>query len=177
MPDYTDPTYTDPYIEEPYEEPYEEPNFEMLYQGSLEQWNEDKKAHNNSYQFSLMRSSAEGNYTYTTTIVVTQGKITNRQYEELEYTYDDDGNWVSKIKKTWSEEKDKIGTNSDGFKAQTFDDLYASCQDYIKADLSEYYVFLDTGYYGLISVCGTSKIDCQDDCFEGYSVSNFEWLE
>lgn len=178
-PDYTDPGYTDSYEEsvEPYNPEENSEDNTVRYNNSLAQWEQDKKDHNNSYQFSMMYSSSEGNFSYTTTMIVTQGLITSRKYEEYTYEADNEGNWKPKPGITWIEDKSQIGTHKEGFKAQTFDDLYANCPDFINADLDKYYIFFDVGYDGLMVTCGTSEIDCVDDCFDGISISSFEWLE
>lgn len=179
-PGYTDPGYTESYTEsytDAVEPEYGEEDNTARYQASLALWEESKKAHNNSYQFSMMFSAAEGNFSYTTTIVVTQGVITSRKYEEYTYQADSEGNWKPKPGITWTEDKTKIGTNKEGFKAQTFDDIYAKCPDFINADLEQFYVFFDLGFDGLIATCGTSEIGCEDDCFDGISIASFEWME
>lgn len=179
---YSEPPYVDqPYTEEYYDDGYvddgyyeEEVNHEERYTESLAKWEESKKTYNNSYIYTLDYSSYEGNFGYSTTLVIKKGKIEERRYQS--YKFKDDGQKV--IDKMWTETKGKVGKNKEGFPAKTMDELYADCgNNYIKVDKSLNQIVFEPDYSGILTMCGYWPNDCEDDCYEGVTISSFSWVE
>lgn len=149
------------------------PDHQANYERSLEQWNKDKKEHNDSYKFALSFSSAEGNFGQTTHFVVKEGLIVERSYES--YVFDDDGN--KKQEDKYAETKKQIGNNNKGFPAKTLTELYDDCGNiYLPNSSPGDYIYFDSKFDGIMSICGYVPKNCADDCFEGVSLDYFEWL-
>ncbi len=174
---YTEPIYPpDGVIEEIIEVPQPVDN-QQLYEESLAQWEEDKKAHNNSYQYQLSFSSAEGQFATTTTFIVKEGVLVERSYEVYEYGYDKDGHPETVKTESWKEEKDSIGSHENGFPPKTLDEVYKDCGNiYLKGTSPKDEIMFETKHQGIISLCGYWPNDCADDCFEGVRLESFKWL-
>lgn len=172
----TPPYIGDTYIEEPYIDEYVEEtpnvNYEDVYAESLTLWEQEKKAHNNSYDYTLEYSAFEANSYYTTKCTVKNGVVVERTNESYSYKND-----KKVIGKTWTETKDKVGKNKDGFPAKTLDEIYSDCGSiYIKGSGPNDQIMLETAFDGIISLCGYWPESCQDDCFVGVSFISFNWL-
>ena len=144
------------------------------YKEALSIWEAGKKAHNNSYEFTLSSSSWTG-YRQSTTFTVKEGKVVKRAFEESgaevgDYQHE---NWV--------EEGADLGTHERGKKLMTMDDIYTYAKTCINMkkneDGHEVEVSFKKDTAGIISTIGYVPNGCADDCFRGYHIYNFKWLD
>lgn len=161
------------------------------YVNSLKLWQEQKAAHNNSYEFSLVWGSFSG-YSHTTTITVKNGEIIKRAYKE--YVPKDMRREGVKPQK-WVEKGDDIGTHKEGKQAMTLDNVYNYAKglltviekptstevelegEKIILTLPEINIYFSADNKGLISSAGSTPEGCMDDCFSGYTVRDIKWLD
>lgn len=162
------------------------------FEKSLKTWEEGKAAHQNSYEFSLVKGSFSG-YTATTTFTVVEGILVKRSFNEIL----PDSAGGNRKGESWVETEDKINSHESGEKWVTMDQIYAYAKNYVgketpkkekaadeneitdgivppKLDIS---VFFSTEYAGIISLVGSRPNGCMDDCFSGYRVVGFKWLD
>ena len=140
---------------------------------SKSQWDELKKRHGNSYEYSLEEQSWIG-VGSETTIKVEDGIVVSRYYKA--YTISDNGEKTI-IDSYREESKKEIGSHEAGAPPLTIDDLYKSClSGYLIADPDQNTVYFETTEEGVIALCGYVPVGCVDDCFRGFKISHFSWL-
>jgi len=145
----------------------------VSYGESFLKWLDVKEKHNDSYRYSRSFSSVEGQFGFKTTITVKEGKVTERSYEQ--YDYSDN---KQKITDQWTEQDTTIGSHKEGFSARTIDDLYMDCNSkYLWVDPQKNTILFEVKNEGLLSTCGYVPNNCADDCFEGITIENLEWLD
>ncbi|MEM7106388.1 MAG: hypothetical protein AAF502_24890 [Bacteroidota bacterium] len=148
------------------------------YMESLGAWEKLKAENGNSYVYRISYASWVGYHNYTE-ISVRNGKIVSRKYEEFSpgKMVDEDGNSVKNPDDiTYVENQDQINSNSQGFHAVLFEELYKSCgKDYIIEDPQWNSISFDTNEEGIMTLCGYTPNNCADDCFRGLYVSEFSW--
>lgn len=159
------------------------------YAKSFAIWEQGKKEHNNSYEFSLVFASFSG-YSNKTTFTVKEGKFVKRAFEE---NFGPHSNREKKPEK-WVETGDKIGSHENAKGLITMEAIYAYAKNYVgtkdpapiqleeenaeKPAILEFTikVFFSTDMNGILSTAGTVPDGCMDDCFNGYRVRGFKWL-
>ena len=147
----------------------------QAYNESLDTWTQQKKKHNNSYEFAFSHSSWVG-YRNTTTVVVKQGKIISRTFSENQL--DENDYFTQEEVLVYEEKESEINTHEQGFKAQTIDQVYEDCgTKSLKVSEGQNNLFFKADGNGIIQSCGYSMKNCADDCFNGVTIQNFRWLE
>lgn len=142
-------------------------------QSSLALFNAEKAKHK-GYQFALSFESGEGGFGYTTTFIVEQGILISRAYEGFRYNRKSQ----EEVKETpWEETGLQIGSNKQGHKPITLESIYAALPALIQVDSSQNHIYFDTKHQGIVSIAGHFPEDCADDCFEGYEISTFKWID
>lgn len=154
--------------------PLREISFVEEYITSKNKWEKAKAVHQDSYRFTLEQISEDEGLTKRTTVTVQNGKITERAFEQFNSSMND----KERLKYSWTEDQAHINTHGDGVIGFTFDQIYENCiVMHLSQDTKEYKIIFEIDKYGLIATCGSTQSDCEKDCFLGYEVVKFEWLE
>jgi hypothetical protein len=66
----------------------------------------------------------------------------------------------------------QIGTHADGASALTAEQLFAACQTSLAQDPSTNTLTLTIGAEGVPTRCGFTPINCADDCYMGFELSD-----
>jgi hypothetical protein len=152
----------------------ETPQYEVDYYNSLNQWNQEKKTHNNSYEYTLFFENSEHTYNSSTIVVVKNGTIQSR--EKKAYSTDPQTGKVEPIRRqTWTENKEQLGTHDESPK--TLDELYEDCNTSLSVDPNSNDILFTTDNNQLMSICGHNSKDCSEGCFEGLVIEKFKWLD
>jgi hypothetical protein len=142
------------------------------FETSFEKLQDFKKSSANSYTYITKTGSVFG-YSSTTTITVTKGVITGRDYKA--YRLNDDHQSV--LYQSWAETQTTLGSHTGGGEAFTLDQIYDKAKnEWLKADTKTNKIYFETDANGLISSCGYVPNGCQDDCFNGITISSIQAL-
>ena len=140
---------------------------------SKSQWDELKKRHGNSYEYSLKEQSWTGAGSETT-MYVQKGKVVERHFVAYVISEEDGTKEITDSYKESS--KKEVGTHNSGAPPLSIDDLYNTCvSQYLIADPDDNTVYFDTNEEGIIAICGYVPVGCADDCFTGFHISHFAW--
>lgn len=143
------------------------------YMQSEKEWKKLKITHQNSYSYTVSEQSFSGNGTETT-ISVLKGIVVSRAFEAFLIS-ENDGS--KEILETYSETEEDLGSHSEGAPPVTLDVLYEDCgTHYLMVDPETNTIYFDTNEEGVISLCGHVPDLCGDDCFVGFSITKFNWL-
>ncbi len=154
--------------------PIREISFVEEYITSKNKWEKAKALHNDSYQFTLHQISETEGFTKHTTITVKNGTITERSYQQFNNGMND----RERLKYSWTEDQAHINSHGDGIVAFTFDKIYENCITmHLSQDTEDYKIIFQIDAYGMLATCGSTKLNCERDCFLGYEVVKFEWFE
>lgn len=138
----------------------------VSYQQSITNWANSKKQNRNSYTYEASTVSWTGNRT-TTQIKVLNDKVIARNYES--FTIDSKNNKV--IGSSYTENESNLGSNENGAKPVTIEEVYNNCyKDYLSVDTKNNILQFTTDVNGIISACGYTIKNCQDDCFIGIHI-------
>lgn len=122
-----------------------------------------KKANNNSYSYQVTFGSWTGYYTETT-ITVKEGKVIERAFASKERL---GNNQTLTPLEDWIEDETQLGTHTLGFHPLTLDEVYKKAKEDWLKERDNANTYLETKNNGMISLCGYSLKQCQDDCFQG----------
>mmetsp|Transcript_29839 Transcript_29839/g.47597 ORF Transcript_29839/g.47597 Transcript_29839/m.47597 type:complete len:161 (-) Transcript_29839:165-647(-) len=141
--------------------------FASSYDISLAKWTELKGSRGDCYTYTRSFVSWVG-FGSRTIIKVEQGVVVERTYEAFDSS--------RTITSTYHESTpQEIGTNSQGQPAKTMDELYTECPSYLALDEQTNYIYFRVDDLGILQLCGYVPQGCMDDCFQGISVSSFEF--
>ncbi|MEG9326589.1 hypothetical protein SAMN04488034_102281 [Salinimicrobium catena] len=141
---------------------------------SQKEWKTLKKRHQDSYRYTVLELSFSG-FGSETTVTVIDGKVVSREYEAFQMS-EDDGS--KEVLNSYFEEGEDIGSHSEGWPAYDMDKMYTECgSDYLMVDPETHTLYFDTTEEGVMTLCGNVPDLCGDDCFEGFSMSEFEWMK
>lgn len=144
------------------------------YRQSEKEWKKLKDIHQNSYSYTVGEQSVSG-FGSETTISVLNGVVVSRDYEAYVMS-ENDGS--KEITGTYSESEEDLGSHSEGAPPVILDELYEDCgTEYLMVDPETNTIYFDTNEEGVISLCGHVPELCGDDCFVGFSITKFEWLD
>lgn len=144
------------------------------YVQSQKEWNKLKKRHQNSYQYTVLEQSFSG-FGSETTITVINGDVVSRKYESFSIS-EEDG--TKEIIDSYVEEKEELGMHDEGWPPVDLDEMYKDCgTDYLMVDPDSHTLYFDTNEDGVMTLCGNVPELCGDDCFNGFSITNFQWLK
>lgn len=152
------------------------PDYQKNYYASLKKWQEEKAKHNNSYEYTILNQPMEAGYHYYfLTTVVKKGVIIKRKYFELRKKEQiEEHDTDKRVRVKWKEHKRKIGTHS--IPAQTFDDIYAYCEESILEKPEDYKIVFSAKHNGLLS--GFTMIPLSPVCGYGHlNIHSFKWLD
>lgn len=148
-------------------------NSGYTYSESRTLWLQMKEDNGDSYEYTVgvLSWTGDGN---NTIITIEEGKAVSRNYEEY---FRDPDTGEKTINFEYSETGTEVGSNEKGAKAMTMDELYGIClADYLVADPEKNTVEFNTDEVGVMITCGFVPDGCADDCFVGFSLSDFKWL-
>lgn len=161
---------------------------ETDFNSSLQSWETLKTTHLNSYRYTVSTKTPLG-HNAKTTITVNDGCITSRTYEV--YSQYDDNNTYLEFKNRivlnrFYEDANNIETHAcndnlnhfcNAAPALTIDELYNTClQKYLKVNAATKQITFSVNDENLIKACYYNTQACEDDCFFGIKISDFEWL-
>jgi hypothetical protein len=144
----------------------------------------DESEFNKSYtQWLSFKSTAHNTYLYTTSFgswtgygaevktAVINGKVTWRDFISTQLKQN--GTSQKDTLKQWHEDADHLNTHpNDVGESLTLDDVYQKAKSvWLKADKKTNDIYLETKNNGMISSCGFVPKGCQDDCFNGITIS------
>jgi hypothetical protein len=146
----------------------------VSYSESLEKWNKLKIINGNSYVYQTSFYSWIGEASITE-ITVIKGTVTSRVYEHFKTN---ESNGRGALIDTYSESIDNLGVHESGALPKTIDELYNTCSsDYLTVDPNTNTIYFETALNGVMTLCGFVPDRCQDDCFVGTNIKNFEWIK
>ncbi|BDD05193.1 hypothetical protein [Aureibacter tunicatorum] len=146
----------------------------LTYEESIEKWEILKAENSDGYSYKIEFQSFAG-FGNVTEIIVESGEVVERNYQE--YTRDLNTN-EKNIVEEYNEKGASVGSHEKGFSPLTIDELYETClQDYLEVDSEANQITFETNDLGIISTCGYFPYNCADDCFIGFSMSSFEWID
>ena len=143
---------------------------ESEFNKSYNAWLNFKNGSHNSYQYTTNFGSVFGYGTEIKTGII-NGKILSRDFISTRLKQ----NGTSQIDtiKQWHEDADHINTHpNDVGESLTLDDVYQKAKTtWLKADKKTNDIYFETKNSGMISSCGFVPKGCQDDCFNGITIS------
>lgn len=140
--------------------------YQTDYQKSLKAWHTFKQQSGNSYQYIVGGGSWVGSG-WETTITVTDGVVTQRDYE---YHNPPDPDIEFPEEEKWTETGDEIGTHERGFQPITLDEVYQIAKNDWLKKRSNTTTYFEAKNDGMISSAGYVPDGCQDDCFRGITI-------
>jgi len=143
---------------------------ENSFDRSYKSWISFKAAANDTYRYHIVSSSWTGNSSETI-ITVKNGKVINRSY--LAKAVVQPGNTITVISE-WTEDEKSLNTHNDGATTLTLDEIYDRAKSVWLVKRKDAKTSLETNNNGMISSCGYIINGCQDDCFNGISISVIE---
>lgn len=145
----------------------------ISYTESIDAWNTLKTNNGNSYSYQTYFISFTG-FGSTTELKVINNVVTTRIYQEFST---DQMTGERDIIDSFTETGSQLGTNPKGATPLTIDQLYSTCAaDYLVVDENENTIYFQTATNGLMTLCGFFPNNCADDCFEGITISAFDWV-
>jgi hypothetical protein len=146
----------------------------ISYAESKDSWSELKLTNGNSYVYQTAFYSWIGEASITE-ITVSDGVVTSRVYEHFKT---DESNGRGDLIEFYSETIADLGVHKSGALPKTIDELYSSCyNNYLTVDSNTNTIYFETASNGLMTLCGFVPDGCQDDCFMGLRINNFEWIK
>lgn len=149
------------------------------YENSLTAWNDLKEVNGSSYTYEVITKSVF-DFGSTTQITVIDNIVVSRNYEA--YNLFDENNmplqWDNRIiTNSYSENSTNLNINNEGASALTIDELYNLClKDYLTVNPKRNTIYFNVDTIGVLENCGFTPNGCQDDCYTGVTLSNFEWI-
>lgn len=144
---------------------------------SYDAWLAFKKKTNNSYTYIALKGSNSSQYSETT-IKVTQGAVTARDFYSYQSVYKPDSNITKTvIIEEWHESAadNTLSTHvTDAANLYTLDDIYYKAQNiWLKANTNKNVITFETNNNGMISIAGYTPKNCQTgDCFIGVNIKS-----
>ncbi len=152
--------------------------YENDFEKSFKAWISFKESSNNSYSYKVVNGSGMGIswQKTTTTITVTNGKVTQRQFR-----YAGAEEWLEEIRNEaeWTENEDEINSHpqSSAAEAITLDEVYEKAKNDWLIKRKNAKIYFENKNSGMISTCGYVEDSCQDGCFTGITIEEIEALQ
>jgi len=142
-------------------------DFKTDFEKSSAAWKTFKAKSGNSYVYQVSTSSWT-NYQTFTTITVTNGQITGRDYMARSTEYHPSA--AVTIHEQWNEGQQTLNTHTSGAASITLDEIYEQARTVWLKKRSDADTYFKAENDGLISSCGFVPHGCQDDCFTGIHI-------
>ncbi|SFW86652.1 hypothetical protein [Chitinophaga sancti] len=124
-----------------------------------------KASTGNNYKYVVATSSWTG-YSSATTLTIKDGKVVGRAYISKMLV-----NNVVKVDKEWIEDAATLGSHTEGAALRNLDDVYEIARKEWLKKRDDADVYFEAKNDGMISSAGYVNKGCQDDCFNGISIS------
>ncbi|RZK53000.1 MAG: hypothetical protein EOO87_13985 [Pedobacter sp.] len=136
---------------------------------SYKSWLAFKQESNNNYNYTVTFGSWTG-YSTKTIISVKNGKVVERSFIAQSITYKPTGMEIVE-RERWTENATNLNTHENGAETLTLDEVYAKAKSnwLIKRESAK--TTFEANNNGLISSAGYIQDGCQDDCFNGITIS------
>ena len=150
--------------------------YQSDFEKSYKEWVKFKGASGNSYRYEVSGGSWVG-LGWQTGITVSRGKIVLRDFKYILPVGGWDGN-IPANEMEWTEIENEINSheNTSATIAKTLDEVYEKVRDNWLKKRSNAKTYFEAKNNGLISSCGYVEDGCQDDCFNGISITSIEPL-
>ena len=123
-----------------------------------------------NYHYESLTSSVFG-FCSKTTIEIASDQPVQRSY--VGYTSGGCGSADAGPSETWEElGAQQVGTHMDGAPALTAEQLFAACETSLAHDPSTNTLTLTLGTEGVPNRCGFTPVNCLDDCYMGFELSD-----
>ena len=122
-----------------------------------------------NYHYEALTSSAFG-FCSKTTVQIASEQPVQRSYVANENGC---GGADAGPAETWTEVgAQQVGAHTDGAPALTAEQLFAACETSLAQDPSKNTLTLTIGSVGIPTRCGFTPINCVDDCYTGFELSD-----
>lgn len=150
-------------------------HYQNDFEKSYTTWLSFKAKTNNSYQYVVGGGSWTG-MGWSTTLTVQEGKVMERSFR-LSVPDDWQGD-IPEEHREWAETGDEVGSHQDTPAALpiTLDEIYEKGKTFWLLKRKNAKTYLSAENDGLISQCGFIIDGCQDDCFNGITITKIEAL-
>lgn len=147
--------------------------YEDKFKDSQKALNRFKEQTGNTYEYTTTGGTWVG-YSWQTTITVYDGKVNRRSFKYTDYPKA----IGTDIELEWTESVLELGSHKDtpALDVLTLDEIYQKAkEDWLKKRKGTE-TYFETKNDGMISLCGYSEENCQDDCFRGISIATIRGL-
>jgi len=128
----------------------------------------------NSYSYKSNFESFAG-FGNSSEIVVNYGKPILKNYQAYHYK-DTNGKQEKIIDTSFVEQAHNLGQSNLGAPILTMEEMYALCFKMLSKDTATHVLYFTTDKQGILSTCGYMQKGCMDDCFRGFNIIEFQWL-
>lgn len=152
----------------------DELNHQNDFEKSKAEWLDFKESSNNSYKYTVSGGSVFLDYGWETTITVSNGVITQRDFKYIGNTQ----NIPDNVPLEWTEGANEINSheNSNAAEPLTLDEIYSKAEKDWLIKRSAVKTYFESKNNGLISSCGYVPDGCMDDCFFGIRIKSIQSL-
>lgn len=146
---------------------------EPIHLQSRTAWQDLKEKNGDSYRYTSKELSWTGAGSRSQ-IEIRDGKAVSKLYEAFQMS---DETGEETITDTFEETGEQLGQDPRGARPLTIDELYELCiSEYLTVDEEENEVYFETFDDGIVNLCGYFPKGCSDDCYHGFTLSEFIWL-
>lgn len=146
------------------------------FENSFQKWQDFKEASDNSYRYRVSGGSWVGTG-WETIITVSKGKVVQRYYK-LSFPAGWTGTIPDNTETEWTENETEINSHehAGAAGAVTLDQVYEEARNNWLKKRSNAETYFEAKNNGIISSCGYVVDGCQDDCFNGITITFVEAL-
>lgn len=146
------------------------------FEKSYNEWVKFKGTSGNSYRYTVSGGSWTG-MGWQTVITVSEGNVVQRHFK-LSFPVGWTGNLPDDDKVEWTENENEINSHEPNSAAEaiTLDVIYERASNNWLKRRGNAKTYFEAKNNGLISLCGYVEDGCQDDCFNGITITSIETL-
>ena len=150
--------------------------YQSDFENSFQKWLDFKEASGNSYRYRGSGGSWVGTG-WETIITVSKGKVVQRYYK-LSFPAGWTGTIPGNDETEWTENESEINSHEHTAAAEalTLDQVYEEARNNWLKKRSNAETYFESKNNGIISSCGYVNDGCQDDCFNGITITLVEAL-
>lgn len=150
--------------------------YQSDFEKSYNEWVKFKGVSGNSYQYQVSGVSWVG-IGWQTDITVSKGKVVQRHFK-LSFPVGWTGSIPDDDKVEWTENENEINFHkpNSAAEAATLDVVYEKARNNWLKKRGNAKTYFEAKNNGLISSCGYVEDGCQDDCFNGITITSIESL-
>jgi hypothetical protein len=151
-------------------------NYQSDFEKSYKEWIKFKGSSDNSYRYTVGGGSWVG-LGWQTVITVNEGRVVQR-YFKLSFPVGWTGTVPNANEIEWTENENEINSHehTSATAAATLDEIYEKARSTWLKKRGNAKTYFEAKNNGLISSCGYVEDGCQDDCFNGISITSIELL-